>query len=115
MHMYTPPKSVSDGPVTNLFSILCILIEIFSRVHAKVGGGSGGGRIFNDFKLGTLIGRFSNDGVAVKGLNAFWQCVHWKNSRKVSIGTAGSSFFTNLSMGLATVLFVGRQQQIRGN
>ena len=67
--------------MTNLISILFILIEIFSSVHAKVGGG-GGRRSFNDFKLGSLIGRFSSDGVAVKGLNAFWQCVHWKNSRQ---------------------------------
>ena len=30
-----PPNGISDGPITTLLSILCILIEIFSRVHAK--------------------------------------------------------------------------------
>ena len=30
-----PPKSVFDGPITNLLSILSILIAILSHVHAK--------------------------------------------------------------------------------
>ena len=34
-HTYTPANSVFDGPITNLLSILCILIEILSRAHAK--------------------------------------------------------------------------------
>ena len=34
VHTYVPPNSISDGPVTNLPSILCILIEILSRAHA---------------------------------------------------------------------------------
>ena len=34
VHTYVPPNSIFDGPVTNLPSILCILIEILSRAHA---------------------------------------------------------------------------------
>ena len=43
MLTYTPANSVFDGPVTNLLSVLCILIEALSRAHEKVGGGAGGG------------------------------------------------------------------------
>ena len=53
------------GPITNLLSILSILIYIFSRAHAK------GGKSHNDFKFGTLTGSFPSDGAAskaVKGL-----------------------------------------------
>ena len=35
MHTYTPPNMIFDGPVTNLLSILSILIEILLRAHAK--------------------------------------------------------------------------------
>ena len=35
MHTYTPANSIFDGPITNLLSILCILIEVLSRAHAK--------------------------------------------------------------------------------
>ena len=61
-----PPDSIFDGPITNLLSILSILIEIlfmYSREGVKKG--------FNVFKFGTFIGRFPSDGtagVAVKGL-----------------------------------------------
>ena len=41
MHTYTPANSISDGPITNLLSILCILVEVFSRAHAGDGGGGG--------------------------------------------------------------------------
>ena len=34
-HTYTPADNIFGGPVTNLLSILCILIEILSRAHAK--------------------------------------------------------------------------------
>ena len=67
MHTYTPANSMFDGPIRNLFSILCILVEVLSRAHAK--------RVksFNDFKFGASVGRFSS-GVAasraVKGLMA---------------------------------------------
>ena len=122
MLTYTPPDSVSDGAMTNLFSILYIFDRDLFTCSCEgwgVGGMEGGEAVsFNDFKFGTLVGRFSSDGgasVAVKGLNASWQCVHLQNSRKVSIGTASSSFFNNLSVGLATVSLADRQQQIRGS
>ena len=38
-------NSIFDGPVTNLLSVLRILIEIFSRAHPKGGRGN-----LNDFK-----------------------------------------------------------------
>ena len=60
-----PATSIFDGPITNLLSILCILIEIVSRARAK------GGKSLNDFKFGTIVGRFQSDGVAsmaMKGL-----------------------------------------------
>ena len=37
-----PAKSIDDGRITDLLSILCILIEVLSRAHAKGGGGGGG-------------------------------------------------------------------------
>ena len=45
MLTYMPANSVFDGPVTNLLSVLCILIEVLSRAHEKgeVGGVLGGG------------------------------------------------------------------------
>ena len=64
-YTHTPANSTFDSPVTNLPSILCILIEVLSRAH---GGGWGG---LNDFSFGTFIGRFRSDGaesMAVKGL-----------------------------------------------
>ena len=65
MHTYTPANSIFDGPVTNLLSILWILVKVLSRAHAKSGNSH------NDLKFGTSIGRFSSDGAArtaVKGL-----------------------------------------------
>ena len=35
VHTYTPANSIFDGPITNLLSTLCILIEILSRAQAK--------------------------------------------------------------------------------
>ena len=63
--MLTPANSIFDGPITKLLSVLCILIEILSRGHAKRGKG------LNDFKFGTFIRPFTSDGaasMAVKGL-----------------------------------------------
>ena len=37
VYTYTPADSIFDGPVTNLLSILCILIEVLSRAHAEGG------------------------------------------------------------------------------
>ena len=42
MHLSTPAKSIFDGPITNLLSVLCILTEVLSGVHAKGGVGCGG-------------------------------------------------------------------------
>ena len=67
MNTYALANSIFDGPVTNLFSVLCILTEILSRTHAKVGKG------LNGFKFGTFVGRFQNDevaSIAVKGLTS---------------------------------------------
>jgi len=36
-HTHTAARNVFDGPTTNLFSILCILIEIVSRAYTLVG------------------------------------------------------------------------------
>ena len=55
---YTPENSTCDGPITNLPSILCILIEILSRARAKWA------KSLNDFKFGTFIARFPSDGSA---------------------------------------------------
>ena len=68
MHIFTPINSIFDRPVTNLHSILWVLVEVFSRAHAK------SGKSLNDFKFGTSIGRFSSDGAArtaVKGSKSF--------------------------------------------
>ena len=37
MHTCTPPDAVFDGPITNLHSALCILLEIPLCAHAKGG------------------------------------------------------------------------------
>ena len=68
MHTYTPADSIFDGPITNLVSILCISVEILSRVYARDWGGGGG---HNGFRFGAFIGHFPSDGagsMAVKGL-----------------------------------------------
>ena len=49
---YMPENSIFDCPVTNLLSVLCILIDVLSHAYVK------GGRSLNDFKFGTFIGRF---------------------------------------------------------
>ena len=50
VHTYTPANRIFFRPLTNLLSILCILIEIvLSHANAGGGGGGGGGRI-NGFK-----------------------------------------------------------------
>ena len=48
-------KSVqTDGLITNLLSVLCVLTEILSCAHAK------GEWSLSDFKFGTFIGHFPN-------------------------------------------------------
>ena len=60
-----PADSIFDGPITNLLSILSILIEILSCAHVKERKSQ------NDFKFGTFTGCFKSDSMAsmaVKGL-----------------------------------------------
>ena len=69
VHTYTPADSIFDAPITNLPSVLCILIEILSPAHAK------GEKSLNDFKFGTSTGHFPSDSatsMAVKGLSIRW-------------------------------------------
>ena len=70
-----PADSIFDGPVTNLLSILSILIEIFSCAHAKGEGGGG----LNDFKVVTFIGRFPSDGVASMAVKVLIQKAYGKH------------------------------------
>ena len=83
MHTCMPANSIFDGPITNLLSILWILVEVLSRAHAKRGNSH------NDFNSGTSIGHFSSIGAvstAVKesrrswGKNPAWirkaKCIH---------------------------------------
>ena len=35
--IYTPANSIFDGPITTLLSMLCILVDAVSCVHAKRG------------------------------------------------------------------------------
>ena len=54
--------------ITNLLSILYILVDILSRAHTK----GRGKKYLNDFKSGTFVGRFPNVGapsMVVKGLS----------------------------------------------
>ena len=46
-----------------VLAILSLLIEIFSRVHAKGRGEGGGGDSRSDFSFGTFVGRFPSDRV----------------------------------------------------
>ena len=65
MHPYAPANSTFDGPVANMISILCILIEVLSGAHAERRKG------LNDFESCAFTGRFPDDTltrVAVKGL-----------------------------------------------
>ena len=65
MHTYMPANSTFDGPITNLLSVLCILVEVLSRARVKRENS------LNGFKFGASVGHFSSDGAAsaaVKGL-----------------------------------------------
>ena len=73
MHTFTPPKSISDGPIINLLSILSILIEILSR-HVPMRRGQKG---FNGLvlKFGTFTGLFPSDGAASTAVNGLNTCI----------------------------------------
>ena len=73
MHAYTPANNIFDGPLANLFSVLCVLVDILSSALAKRG------KSLNGFKFGTPVGRFSSDGAAsraVNGLNTHLSTPH---------------------------------------
>ena len=70
MRAYTPAASTFNCPITNLLTVLCILIQVLSRGLA-IGGEKKKKKSLNDFKFGTFSGCFRHDGatnMAVKGL-----------------------------------------------
>ena len=69
MHTYTAENSIFDSPVTNLLSVIRILIEIISRAHAK------GGESLRGFKFGTFVGRFLSDGAASMAVEGLRECL----------------------------------------
>ena len=72
MYTDTPANSTFDGPITILLSVLCILIEVLWRAHAK------GGKGLSDFSFGAFIGRFQSDGaesMEEKGLTFSSACL----------------------------------------
>ena len=61
----TPANSIFKGPITNLLSVLCILIEVLSRAQVK------GEKGLINFKFGTFTDHFLSDSaasMALKGL-----------------------------------------------
>ena len=64
-----PENSISDGPITNLLSILCILVEILLCTHTK------GQKSHNDFRFGTFIGHFLRENRQAYGSERVnWDC-----------------------------------------
>ena len=62
-----PANSTLDRPVITRLSVLCILVEILSRAHAKRG------KSLNNLESAASVGHFLSDGVAsaaVKGLRS---------------------------------------------
>ena len=57
MHAYTPANSIFDGPITNLLSTLCILLDR-NYFTCWCQGGKG----LNEFKFGTFTDGFQSDG-----------------------------------------------------
>ena len=88
MHTYTSENSIFDGHITNLPSILCILIEVLPCAHANRK------KNLNDFKFGTFIGCFLSEGMvsmAAKGLRVKGLRVQNKNSRLTQPGSPSCS------------------------
>ena len=54
---YVPTNSISDGPITNLHSVLRILMELIEILFMCSCQGEGKG--VNGIEFGTFIGRFS--------------------------------------------------------
>ena len=55
MRKYMPENSIFDGLISNILSILCILIEILLCAYAKERKSQ------NDFKFGTFTGHFLSE------------------------------------------------------
>ena len=70
VHTYSPANSIFDGLITNLLSILCILIEVLS--HARVKGKKG----LHDFKFGVFTGCFPR--VTAREPWQYKGYMHWK-------------------------------------
>ena len=93
MHTFTLANSIFDGPITNLHSILCILVEILSFSYAK------GGKGLNDLKFSPFIGRFQSNGaasIAVKGL---------KNGRELGGSITPRLVFRHLPLNSARIAY----------
>ena len=60
MHTYKLANSIFDGPITNLLSILCILIEVLLRAHEK-GWMAGWGGSRNHFMFDNFTGLFPSE------------------------------------------------------
>ena len=68
MYTYTPANSISDGPITTVFNA----VQFVKKKKSFYLSCERGERL-NDFRFGTLIGRFRSDGAAsmsVKGLRS---------------------------------------------
>ena len=82
-HIHTSEQyNLFDGPAINLPSILCILIEILPRAHAKRQ------KSLNGSKFGTFLWLFPSDSaasMAVKGLRKenLWNKGDYQHSEKV--------------------------------
>ena len=89
MHTYTPANSISDGPITNLLSVLCSLIDILSRVLCET--------------VGTSIDYFSSDraeSMAVKGLKSAFLltvCVFGSCFRTLAVGFNSDSLVSSVN------------------
>ena len=68
MNAYTPEKGVFDGPVTNVLSVLCMLIQVLLTCWCEGGGRwGGGGQNPNHFKFfGTFTGNSQSDDICGK-------------------------------------------------
>ena len=76
MHTYTPANSIFDGPITNLLSTLCVLMEVL--FHAPAKRGEREKKSLNGFKFWRFYWSFSD-----------WRCVK-HDSERVPSKHAGS-------------------------
>ena len=112
MHTYTPANSIFDGPITNLLSILCILIEVSSPFMSSGGN-------FNDLKFGTFICSFKSKGTAstaVNGLKAWNTCTtcSWSAVGPPSSAEQGQYRCCHSSVPSATHITLTQDPQLLG-